>query len=82
MFKGCPCHSKCPNGCHGCDHWSCENPISESCEFPDKNQNYLKCKDIFVDDLNECIQNCPDNTCLSDCSRNFENNMENWKKLK
>ena len=39
----CPCHSECPAGCKGCNHWTCTHP----CDDPANNPETDKVRDLF-----------------------------------
>ena len=70
---GCPCV-----GCDDC--WTCgepERPVSDSCQIPTENENYLECKQKFVSVWNKCVEDCPDNDCLKICSYEFDTHMAN-----
>ena len=36
-------------------------------------------KDFFAEDYVECVHNCPDSQCTSNCAREFHENIEKEK---
>ena len=54
---------------------SLSGDITNQCDEPNKNKDYLACEEYYQDDYNACVKSCnvteEEYSCLSSCSRDY-----------
>ena len=68
----CPCYDGCPLGCQGCSSKLC------TCRDIENDPNFVACdnyqREVYIGCIDICMPG--DFECLSDCNRDYEENLK------